>query len=255
VTLPTMASTEGGRTVGSPRGQRGRSKVTALSRRSLADQVADAIVQLILDEGLGDGSPLPATADLSERFNVSRTVTREALATLTGQGILTRSQGRESVVSTPGLDTLSRLLQFRVRNHNVSPLEVLEFRLGLEVMAAASAARKRTPEDVAELRALLAALAGAKNDKAYHQADIALHQAIARASGNTLVVLVLDALVDLLRDMRITATKRRRARGVSLDGVVVEHRRIVEAIEAGDPVAAEGAMREHLSHTAEELAR
>ena len=230
-------------------------RATALSRRSLADQVADAIVDLILEDGLGEGSPLPATADLSERFQVSRTVTREALATLTGQGILTRSQGRESVVATPGIDTLSRLLQFRVRNQGVSASEVLEFRLGLEVMAAGAAARRRTDADIAEMRALLDKLSSAKADKAYHQADIALHQAIAQASGNTLVVLILESLVDLLHEVRVKATSSRRSHGESLDAVVEEHRRIVDAIAKGNATQAENAMREHLSHTAEEFAQ
>ena len=66
-----------------------------LSRRSLADQVADALIDLILKEGLQEGDSLPSTAELSERFGVSRTVVREALAALAGRGILSRSQGRE----------------------------------------------------------------------------------------------------------------------------------------------------------------
>jgi len=230
-------------------------RATALSRRSLADQVADAIVDLILDDDLVEGSPLPATAELSERFQVSRTVTREALATLTGQGILTRSQGRESVVATPGIDTLSRLLQFRVRNQGVRDAEVLEFRLGLEVLAAGAAARRRTDDDVVEMRALLEKLASAKNDKSYHQADIALHQSIAQASGNTLVLLILESLVGLLHDVRVRATSSRRSHGESLDAVVEEHRRIVDAIAAGNSAKAEQAMRDHLSHTAQEFAQ
>ena len=227
--------------------------MTTLTRRSLADQVADALVQLILDDNLQEGAPLPPTAELSERFGVSRTVVREALATLTGQGILTRSQGRESMVATPGLPDLSRLLQFRIRHDSVGPREILQCRMALEVTAASAAAQHRTDDDVATLRQRLDELANARNDRAYHQADIALHQAVAQASHNALLVLMLDALVDFLHEVRVQATKRRRAHGFSMDAVVEEHRLIVDAVASGNAAKAEASMRAHLAHTAAEF--
>lgn len=86
----------------------------------------------------------------------------------------------------------------------------------------------------------------ASNEAAYHEADIALHRAIAVASQNPLVVLILDSLTELLMEFRVTATRHRRARGRSLDVVVEEHRRIVEFIEASDAEGAANAMRTHI---------
>src|SRR3954447_10015225 len=93
--------------------------VTQLSRRSLAEQVTDSLIEYILAEGLTEGDSLPSSAELSERYGVSRTVIREALAALGGRGVLTRSQGRESVVATPGASDLVKLLQFRVSRRDV----------------------------------------------------------------------------------------------------------------------------------------
>lgn len=231
----------------------GFAAVTTLTRRSLADQVADALVTLILEENLQEGASLPPTAELSDRFGVSRTVVREALATLTGQGILSRSQGRECVVATPGLSDLSRLLQFRIRHDAVGPREILQCRVALEVTAAAAAAAHRTDDDIALLRLRMDELAAARGDRSFHQADIALHAAVAQASHNPLLVLMLDALVDFLREVRVQATKRRRSRGLSLDSVIDEHRRIVDAVASGDPAKAEKAMRVHLDRTAAEF--
>lgn len=227
----------------------------SLSRRSLADQVADALIQLILDEGLQEGDSLPSTAELSERFEVSRTVVREALAALAGRGILNRSQGRECVVATPGSDELTRLLQFRIRQDEVGVDHILDTRLALEVTAARAAAENVTPEAAAELRACVDELAAAKNEKDFHQADIAVHRAIAVASGNPLVVLILDALVDFLRDVRIQATKARKSRGENLDAVIDYHREIVEAIAAGNGDKAEAAMLSHLMETRAEFTK
>jgi GntR family transcriptional repressor for pyruvate dehydrogenase complex len=99
----------------------------------------------------------------------------------------------------------------------------------------------------------LAQLTSARNETAFHAADIALHRAIAAGSQNPLIVLILDALVDFLQDVRIQATKNRKARGESLDAVVEQHRAVVTAIERGDPDGAEEAMREHLASTAGEF--
>ena len=224
-----------------------------LSRRSLADQVAEALIKLILDEGLTEGDSLPSTAELSARFGVSRTVVREALAALAGQGLLTRGQGRDSIVATPGTTQLTSLLQFHVRRDAVEASHIIDTRMALEVLAAEGAAASRTPEDVERLESALAALAAATNEQRFHQADIDLHRAIAEASRNPLITLILDALVDFLRDVRIKATRSRRTRGVGLDAAVDEHRAIVEAIVAGDPVAAAAAMRAHLESTAAEF--
>ena len=224
-----------------------------LSRRSLADQVAEALMRLILDEGLVEGDTLPSTAELSERFGVSRTVVREALAALAGQGLLTRGQGRDSVVATPGTTQLTSLLQFHVRRDAVEANHIIETRMALEVLAAQGAAASRTPEDIERLEAALAALGAATSEQRFHQADIDLHRTIAEISRNPLLTLILDALVDFLRDVRIKATRSRRTRGVGLDAAVEEHRAIVRAIVNGNAKAAAGAMRAHLESTAAEF--
>jgi len=224
-----------------------------LTRRSLAEQVSEALVDLILDTGLQEGDALPSTADLSERFGVSRTVIREALAALAGRGVLTRSQGRESVVATPGAEDLMRLLQFRVHRDDVELADIIDVRTALEETAARRAAENATDEDIVVIREHLDTLANVKSDAAYHRADIALHRAIAVASGNPLVVMILDSLVDFLRQLRVTATKKRQARGESLEPVFEQHRAIVEAIAAHDGDAAVAAMRDHLATASAEL--
>lgn len=228
---------------------------TVLSRRSLADQVADALVELILDEGLQEGDALPSTAELSERFEVSRTVVREALAALAGRGVLSRSQGRESVVATPDASNLVNLLQFRIRRDEVDVEHIMELRLALEVTAARGAARNRTDEHITELRLLLDKLAATTGEAAFHTADIALHRSVAVASGNPLLALILDALVDFLQDVRVRATKARKARGEGMEEVLDQHRRVIDAIAAGDPAAAEHAMQDHLVSTIGEFGR
>lgn len=226
---------------------------TILRRQSLADQVADAILAMILDEDLRAGDSLPSTGELAERFSVSRTVIREALADLAGRGIIERSQGRESVVSTPGHEQLQELLRFRVQRDNVDPAALMELRQSIEVQAARLAAVRRTDEQLDALRAAWERLAVAKSETDFHDADIAFHRALAVASGNPLMVLVLDSMVDLMRGARRRSFRGRKKRDIGLDGVVADHEAVLAAVTGADPDAAEEAMTRHLGNTAKDL--
>lgn len=225
-----------------------------LSRRSLADQVTDALVDYIMSEGLDEGDPLPSTAELSEQFGVSRTVIREALAALAGRGVISRSQGRESLVAQPGPEDLMRLFEFRMDNDRTSLLHILDVRMALEVLAARRAAGNATDDDREALQERMADLRDAKSEAAYHRADIAVHRAIATASGNPMLVLILDSLVEFLRQVRVTATKARKGRGEPLEPMIRQHQEIVDAIIDGDADAAADGMRDHLEATRAELA-
>ncbi len=222
-----------------------------MTRRTLADQLMDAILTDVIGSTLKEGDSLPSTAVLAARYGVSRTVVREALAALTGRGILVNSQGRESVVALPDAIHLSRQLKFRVERTDVSIADLLQVRLGIEVIGAELAAARSNEESRRELETLIEALEDAVDDEdEYRRQDLALHRAIAVASGNSLIVLVLDSLTELLLEFRKTATSRRRERGESLKGIVQVHRRIVERITAGDAPGAGAAMREHLETAA-----
>lgn len=228
-------------------------RLEALSRQSLSDRIAEVLLDYIVDEGLHEGDSLPSTADLAERFGVSRTVIREALAVLGGRGVLQRAQGKESVVARPGTDSLTRVLQFQLRQPTpLDTADVFECRFALEVSAAGSAARKANGDAIAVLRAKLKDLRAATKEDDFHVADIELHRAIVLASGNELILLILDSLVEIMRELRVTATRNRFARGHGFDEAIEEHAAIVEAIAAHDAEAAERAMKLHLETTRRE---
>jgi GntR family transcriptional repressor for pyruvate dehydrogenase complex len=224
-----------------------------LTRESLADQLADAIVAMILEDGLRTGEPLPSGSVLEARFGVSRTVVREALAALAGQGLISRNQGKETVVAMPQGDQLTTLLRFRILGEGIELDDVLECRLAFEVLGARGAAERRSEEQVAQMRDHLAALRSASTDDDYHRADIAVHRSIMEASGNRLALVILDSFESLLREVRVVATRARRARGESLDVAIAEHVGVVDAIEASDPGEAGRLMGEHLASTAREF--
>jgi GntR family transcriptional repressor for pyruvate dehydrogenase complex len=236
-------------------GHKRRTRATGNNRDggTLASRVADSLVAFILEEGLKEGSLLPATADLAERYGVSRTVVREAIADLAGRGLLVRSQGKESIVATPGQPQLHGLFQFRVLQDGVTAEEVLETRRALESMTARVAAQRRRPEDLSALKSALDDMSSARDDTEFHDADVRFHHMLAVASGNRLVVLIFEGFASLVRELRIRATVGRRSRGEGFEPVFRAHRAIFDAVAARDPGAAETAMLKHLRQTEESL--
>lgn len=232
----------------------GTPRSTVMKRQPLTEQVGDAIVEKILDEGLQSGDALPSTADLSESFGVSRTVVREALAELAARGIIERSQGRESVVASPGSHQLRELLSFRVRRDKVDGRAIMEFRQSIEVQAARLAAERASAESLDDMTKAWDRLAAARGEANFYEADIDFHNSIARASGNILIELVLDSLVDLLRDVRRTSFRGRKRLGKDPHVVIEDHRRILDAIVEHDPDAAAAAMEAHIAATLRDVA-
>lgn len=221
--------------------------VPSAPRPSRSQQLAADLLDLIQEGVVRPGTRLPTEAELCERFGVSRTVVREAIAQLRADGIVRSSQGRGTfVLSAPR----TRKLAFDGSDPSDLPgvLALLEFRSAVETEAAGLAARRRTGAQLAQIAAALAAFDAASDDPAAAvEADFAFHLRIARASGNPHFASVLESL-------GTTALAIPRARlhsePRSFRRVYDEHAAVHAAIAAGDPLTASAAMRMHLAGSA-----
>lgn len=220
---------------------------------SLASRVARELEQLILQNRLAIGERLPSERDLSEQFGVSRTVIREAVRTLSAQGLLEVKTGSGTVVRRPtseaAAESMSRLLATRPDWHNRA--RIIEVRRVLEVAIAGFAAERRTPEDLASLTAILTQAAERLDDpETFVQTDVAFHEAVARATHNDLFFAILSSIAQALIDVRRL--------GLRVPGTPTRalnyHRRILDCISGSDVVGARQAMDEHITeaqHTME----
>lgn len=214
-------------------------------RQSLPEQLVGALLQAIVDRRLAPGAPLPTQAELAEEFRVSRNVVREALADLAGRGVISRGPGGEPVVQAPGVEQLRELLRVRISQDDIDIDALIELRLPIEVQSARLAAERRDDGELAAVEAAFATLAGQTDEVAFQRADAAFHRSIAAATGNPLFPLVLDSISDLLTDMRRAWYAVERATG-GLPVLVTEHRRVLDALRAGDIEGAGAAMSDHL---------
>jgi GntR family transcriptional repressor for pyruvate dehydrogenase complex len=225
--------------------------------RSLAHDVVDTLSGRIRDGRLQPGEKLPTEAAIMEEFHVSRTVVREAISRLQASGLVATRHGVGTFVvglGDPGT--------FRITPEQLGTLQdviaVLELRIGVETESAALAAMRRTPANLAALRAALDAFITAVDQgRDAVGPDYQFHLEIAKATQNHHFVDMMATLGGMMiprarLDPAAPLTPERQA---YLRRVNAEHESIVDAISRQDPDAARAAMRTHLANSRERRRR
>ena len=212
----------------------------AIRRSKVYEEVAKQLERLILKK-LQPGDKLPAERELAEMFGVSRSSIRDAIRSLELVGLVEPRQGAGTVVREVSAESLVNPLTTVLARQQIS--ELLDFRKMLEPPLAARAATHASVEDITEMEEILR-----RQDDKLRRGELAIeedsefHYNVAMASDNSVVLKVLDVLMDLLRETRERALQVEGRPQKSLAG----HRRILMAIKRRDPAAAEDAMRRHI---------
>ena len=211
----------------------------SLSKANLADTAAEAIRAEILARRWGIGEKLPNAATLSAMLSVSRGTVREAVRVLASQGILETRQGSGTYVLSAA-DTTRPLTMAR----SAGLRDQFEARLALDAEAARLAALRRTPAVIAGLRARLAERGNYEGgDKtAFVARDLAFHQAVIAASQNA----ELSGMYDFFSTL-IAETIEASLGEALPEPDMAAHAAIVDAIESGDPDAADAAVRRFMA--------
>jgi len=220
----------------------------AVRRPKVYEAVAKQIERLILDK-LKPGDKLPSERELAEMLQVSRSSVRDAIRGLELSGLVEPRQGTGTIVRQPA-ESAVRPLAEALKRQQEQVRELLDFRKMLEPPLAAHAAANASAEEIAEMEEVLQ-----RQEKKLAAGDLAIdedaefHYGIALASGNSVVLKVLDILMDLLRDSRERSLQVPGRSDKSLAG----HRRILEAIKSRNSEAANAAMRRHIQDVEEIL--
>lgn len=211
-------------------------------KKRVYKEVAQQIEQLILTK-LKPGDKLPGERELARMLGVSRSSLRDALLRLEVVGLIESRQGSATVVRDVSADALIPPLAKVIAHKSNLIQELLDFRAMLEPMLAARAARYASPQEIAEMDEILARQKEkVRNRDLAIEEDSEFHDAIARASKNSIVLKVLDVVMDLLRETRARSLQTRGRPRKSLSG----HMKIMAAIKRHEARAAEVAMRQHI---------
>jgi GntR family transcriptional repressor for pyruvate dehydrogenase complex len=206
-------------------------------------EIVRQIRSLVADGQLKSGDRLPPERDLAERFRVSRTSVREALRALESTGLVEIRAGEGAFVRQVSIEALVEPLAVVILTEREAIADLYEARRLLEPPIAALAARRATPDEIAELARIL-------DDQAREVAagrtgiaqDAAFHSALAHSARNRAITRIVTTLMDLLAQTREESlhTPGRPQRSHQ------DHRRILAAIQARDEAGARQAVLDHL---------
>ena len=217
--------------------------------RGLFEQLAEEIKS----GRLGAGERLPTEQELTRAARVSRTVVREAVAALRAEGLVVTRQGVGAFVSAEPQRAPFRIDPERLQSLS-DILNVMELRLGVEIESAGLAAERAGKARARSIAAALEAIerASAQGKNAVDE-DLAFHRAVAEATSNPEFARFLQFIGRHLIPRRTVSglPERMGGRRAYLAIIQEEHRRIFEAIRAGDARAAREAMRRHLTRSLE----
>ena len=219
----------------------------------LPDTIANFLGKEIEKGTFQAGEKIPTESLLAERFGVSRTVIREALAKLKHDGLLRSKQGSGATVVGPEGTRTFRLDDID-RNDPVALGYLFELRVVLEGSAAYFAAQRRNNNDIEKLEKHLSDMANAvSQNRDATVPDTEFHQSVAHASRNpylqALMRLMTCRLQTLIRQARSHSSLQRDLPAV----VQEEHEAIFEAINLKDPNAARKAIQIHLRNASMRL--
>lgn len=217
---------------------------------SLSEKVEVQLKEAILQKVYLPGEQFPRELELVEIFCVSRTVIREALFMLAGQGLITIN-GRNGVyvseIDFPNVVNPFSLL-LKQKCGESSHLYLKQIRRLIEPEIARLAAEKRTDTDMAFLKKTFSEMQNRKNQpKKMIEMDIQFHRRLAYAAGNPIIPIIMEPIFLLLPEFISENYKLSHAPDISIE----QHKEILTCLERQDTEATYEAMTAHMK-TAEE---
>lgn len=216
------------------------------NRRNLVAEVGTRLRESIVGGQFQAGDKLPSEAGLTREYGVSRTVVREAIASLRADGLVDVRHGvgvfvREPTEQAPVFKPIDRA---RIS----SMIEVLELRSAIEIEAAGLAAERRSPaqeeilfERFDDLNRRIEA------DRPTVAADMALHLAVADATNNPRFREFLTLMGEhLIPRSALPENVEAVAPEGYMEQIQAEHLALIRAVSERDIDSARDAMRAHL---------
>lgn len=218
-------------------------------KEKLHEGIVAQVKNLIHSEKLGVGDKLPSERDLAKLFKVSRVVVRESLRSLEQSGLIEVRPGPTGGayvaynLHKPLFDAAHDLL----KQGKLNLQYFFEARLAVECFTVRLAAQKTTPPDVAMLKELNQRLLDEIDDRTrLRENNAAFHVAIADISGNPLLKLMIQSLLELLN---VTIPRSSQTAGY-IRNTYKRHQAIIEAIERKDLGRCERLMATDVENTA-----
>jgi GntR family transcriptional repressor for pyruvate dehydrogenase complex len=218
---------------------------------SSVSAVATRLLDLFTGGSIEAGTRLPPERQLATSLEVGRSAVREALAALEILGIVDVRPGSGTYLRGNASELLPQSLSWGMLIGERSTEELIEVRGALEIYAARLAAERMNAESLARLTTQLDRMRASADDLgAFVEADLQFHLELATATGNSVLLDLLQIIRSLLRVWVDRAVQDPVHARDALD----EHAAVHAAIAAGDGDAAASAMAGHMLTAGRRLA-
>jgi len=219
-----------------------------IKRRSVAEQVAHRILELVRTGSLGPGDQLPPERELAASLQVSRPSVREAIRGLTILGVVRTRQGGGLYITDLGAEELLGPLQFFISLEDVNLRELYDARMLIESDVARRAARTIMPAQLTRLQEILAAQEDTLDDPVrFRLSDTEFHEILWDSADNAFLRRIGKSLNVLGLESRKMASE---TPGV-LRQSFADHKAIVAALSAGDAAQAAICAARHMRNVYE----
>ena len=218
---------------------------TKSDNTEIQNKVISNIMELINFKNLEPGDKLPSERMLSDKFEVSRGVVREALQKLEFYGLLKSKPQSGTFIANIGVIAMNGMIDDILRLEDQDFKSLVETRILLELKTSRLAATRRTDEDLILMKSALTAYSEkVLNGEDAVQEDLLFHLAIAKASGNsTMNNFMLMITPEIITNFE---TYHVCDKGLAQQGIK-EHKAIYDAIEQQNPQLAKQKMKDHFS--------
>jgi len=215
----------------------------AVTKIKFHEQIVEQVQALIEKGGLKHGDQLPAERELASIFKVSRHSVREAIRVLEQKRILKSRPGSGTFIILENESSVVESLANAILREKNTLSEIFQFRDLLEPQIAGLAARNAKTKDILALEDLLEKQQKElDNTRASKVLDEKFHLALARATGNSVLLQVVELFGNILLKSRHESSRSLHRNQLSVKG----HKKILNAINDGDSKAAANLMAGHL---------
>lgn len=213
-------------------------------------RVRDYLVNAIKENAFGPGERVPTERQLAEQLDVSRAVTRRALAELEADGLIVRQVGRGTFVR-PSPDAVGNIPEF---DGIISPAEHIEVRLRFEPELAWLIVTNATSGDFERMEDCLKRGEKAATREEFEIWDAAFHLAVAYSSHNKLAMRIYDMIHSVRHQEAMWGTLRERGQTPDERQTFQrEHQEIFAALKRRDAEQARETMIKHIRATRRRL--
>ena len=222
-----------------------------IKRKTVSEEVADQITELVIQKHLSPGDRLPTERQLVEDLGVSRTALREAMKALSERGLVDVKQGNGTFIRHPSSSDMSSRFSLFLKNDVVRYLQLMDVREILEIeIAGRLASGTATAAEIDKMQQHLDRMHGLLDSPAeYAQEDVAFHVEFYRAMKNEVLLIFMEAIMQLLGD----AMEATFIAPGSAESSLRRHQKLLDCIRNHDVESARQVMREIIARGRERL--